>query len=535
MATRLGLSYSFALVIILLSLYGSEGYIPQLFKGQKHNSRLKSNEKSQGFISPTEKASRASNIAKIRDCANSCVAAMILGMVFMIPPTTSPVTASRYAAFADDPAIVMAADNASTSPSKEEATSDKSSESEKSIFEATLSEEDRLKERSLVQEVWGLEDKYYLDRTFNSQDWNEVKKNFLKQEEKNGSEENAMNLITKMTKSLGDKYSRVLDKNAYTAIQKYDLIGVGVTLMPNSDKSIIVGAPPVAGSAADKAGLKLGDFVSAVNGIPTSGRTAFDIIDQISENPNAETVTMTIRTQGPNDLSGEGFIRDVTMPRAFAEVRNPVIYKITETRNDGKKVGYIRISEFNSLVKTKVEEALVALKRDGANAFVLDLRMNPGGAFQSAVEISSLFYEDQVATYVLDRNQVELPFRTPKGHVIMDSQDPMVIWLDGRSASASEVLAGSLHDNCKAIVMGDVSFGKGLVQAVYGLQNGSGLVLTVAKYLTPSGNDIQGTGIVPDIKGGVPLSFINLSSDTSKVDFQEVSGMLNMCKVPSPH
>jgi len=362
-----------------------------------------------------------------------------------------------------------------------------------------------------------------------------VKKSFLKQEEKNGSEDNEMNLITKMTKSLGDKYSRVLDKNAYLAIQKYDLIGVGVTLMPNADKSIIVGAPPVAGSAADKAGLKLGDFVSAVNGIPTLGRTAFDIIDQISENQNAATVTMTIRTQGRNDLSGEGFTRDVTMDRAFAELRNPVTYKITENRSDGKKVGYIRISEFNSLVKAKVEEALIALKRDGANAFVLDLRMNPGGAFQSAVEISSLFFEDQVATYVLDRNQVELPFRTPKGHVVMNDQDPMAIWVDGGSASASEVLAGSLHDNCRAVVMGDVSFGKGLVQAVYGLKNGAGLVLTVAKYLTPSGTDIQGKGIVPDIKGDVPLSFLTLSSDTSKVDFQEVSEMLNMCKVPSPH
>jgi len=345
-----------------------------------------------------------------------------------------------------------------------------------------------------------------------------------------------MQLITKMTKTLGDKYSRVLDKEQYAAIQKYDLIGVGVTLMPNADRAIIVGAPPVPGSVADKAGIKLGDFVSAINGVTTQGRNAFDIIDQISENPNAKAITMTVRTQGSNDLPGEGFSRDLTLDRTFFKVQNPITYKLSKNGKDGKIVGYIKLQEFNSLAKAKLEDALKDLKGQGANAYVLDLRGNPGGAFQGATEISSLFLDNRVASYVLDKNEVEVPFRTAAGSVLISNEVPLVIWTDGRSASASEALTGSLHDNCRAIVMGEKSFGKGVVQAVYGLKNGAGLVLTVAKYLTPNGDDIQGIGIVPDIKGGVPSSFLPFlpSDDTSTVDFQEISKMISMCKVPSP-
>lgn len=346
-----------------------------------------------------------------------------------------------------------------------------------------------------------------------------------------------MKLATEMVKSLGDKYSRMLDKSQYAAIQKFDLIGVGVTLMPNDRKEIIVGAPPIAGSASDQAGLQVGDFVTAVNDVPTSGKSAFDIIDLISDEPNAPTVKMTIRRQGPDDIPGEGTVREVVMDRTFQQVNDPVKYKISETRPDGTKVGFIKISEFNSLVKARLEHAFEELQQLGANAFVLDLRGNPGGAFQSAVEISSLFVDNQVATYVVDSNGVELPFKTMPDRVVVDPKYPVAIWVDGGSASASEVLAGSLHDNCRAIIMGKQSFGKGLIQAVYGLKNGAGLVLTVAKYVTPSGTEIQGEGVTPDVEGGVPLNLPILGTDTSKVDFDDISKRLDssMCRVPMPH
>lgn len=349
-----------------------------------------------------------------------------------------------------------------------------------------------------------------------------------------------------MVQSLHDKYSRVLDASAYSAIQKYDLIGVGVTLMPDpSTQLIVVGAPPIPGSASALAGLQQGDWVTAINGVSTRNRNAFDIINQIAEYPNAPTIDMTIvprdhmaesfQTTKADALLSNTFQRTVTMPRAFAKVKNPIIYKISETRADGTKVGYVRISEFNALIKSKLEDALHDLiQNQGANALVLDIRHNGGGAFQSAVEISSLFLPDKVATYVVDQSTALIPFKTAKAEVKVPSNVPVVIWLDGQSASASEVFAGSLHDNCRAVLMGDRSFGKGLIQAVYGLKNGAGLVLTVARYVTPDGIDIQGTGIQPDIPGHVAPPIPGLLSDTSGVDFAEIRKRLDpsMCQVP---
>ena len=203
-------------------------------------------------------------------------------------------------------------------------------------------------------------------------------------------------------------------------------------------------------------------------------------------------------------------------------------------------VGYVRVSEFNSLVNSSLQRALSELRKQGANAYVMDLRGNTGGAFQSAIEISGLFLQDRVATYVVDSNQVELPFRTPKlQELSIDPDAPLVVWIDGLSASASEVLAGSLHDNCRAVTMGNKSFGKGLIQAVYGLKNGAGLVVTVAKYITPSGSEIQGLGITPDVlpqgkNMPAPVFVPGLSTDTSKVDFKDVAKRLSpeMCSVP---
>lgn len=393
----------------------------------------------------------------------------------------------------------------------------------------------------VVDETWNLVNKYYIDSTYNHQDWNKVREKYRALARQQSRTDNvddtttssvSIKLITEMVNSLGDKYSRVLDPAAYAAIQKYDLIGVGVTLMPNEQKEIVVGAPPIAGSGADQANLEMGDKVIAINGIPTKGRTAFDIIDQISENPNAETVTMSVvKKDAPPDTPAVQH----TMTRQFQQVTNPIRYKISERRNDGTVVGFIKILEFNSLVKPKLEDALRKLQAEGANAFVLDLRQNTGGAFQSAVEISSLFLNNRVATFVVDNTDKELPFRTASNQVMVDPAAPVVMWLDGRSASASEVLAGSLHDNCRAVIMGDKSFGKGLIQAVYGLKNGAGLVLTVAKYVTPNGHSIHGIGITPDLSGGVPLPIPGIYTDTSKIDFGVIKSRLDpaVCPVPS--
>lgn len=398
--------------------------------------------------------------------------------------------------------------------------------------------DDQSKPQTALDEAWTLINKYYIDRTFQGQDWNAVRHRY--QQALQRQPDGEMKLITEMVGSLQDKYSRVLTADQYAAIQKYDLIGVGATLMPDGDtRDITVGAPPIPGSAAARAGLQVGDVVEAVNGQPTAGRTAFDIIDQIAqEDVNADTITLTIRKKGVTN--GDEATVDYTLARAFQKVKNPVQYKITERRDDGTVVGYVRIAEFNALVKPKLEEALRDLVQNmKANALVLDLRGNGGGAFQSAVEISSLFLDQRIATYVVDGTTAEIPFASAADRVVVSPDAPLVLWMDGRTASASEVFAAALHDNCRATLAGQPSFGKGLIQAVYGLKNGAGLVLTVAKYVTPDHTEIQGVGLRPDVDGMVPQTLLPLpglyASDTSAVDFDRARRQhLTMCVRPDP-
>jgi carboxyl-terminal processing protease len=142
--------------------------------------------------------------------------------------------------------------------------------------------------------------------------------------------------------------------------------------------------------------------------------------------------------------------------------------------------------------------------------------------------------KETVATIVVDNAATNLPFKTAYNPYALVNSEPVVIWIDERSASASEVFAGSLHDNCRAVLMGSHSFGKGLIQAVYGLKSGAGLVLTVARYTTPNGNEIQKIGLDPDIPGHVsPMAFGFSTDDTSQVDFQDVRQRLSLCKPPS--
>ena len=439
-----------------------------------------------------------------------------------------------------------------------------------------------------LDEVWTLVDKYYLNRNQLTH-WDQVREQFATQFAKVSSSSSfslssqQFDIVRAMVQTLGDKYSRLITADQYAQIQRFDLIGVGVTLMPDptvasrdasttgsteetsppttmttataptkTTAPLIVGAPPLPGSAADQAGIQQGDVVVAVNGVPTKGRNALDVVDQLansggtnknqaSNNENNDKdddnqfVTMTIVPKiHAQEEKLMDYARNVKMQRSFVKVDNPIRYKITETRSDGTTIGLVRITEFNSLVQPKLQEALQNLQAAGANAYVIDLRQNTGGAFQSAVEVSSYFMPgEQTATIVVDNANTRLPFRTASGREIVDGNEPIAIWIDDRTASASEVLAGSLHDNCRAVLMGKPSFGKGLIQAVYGLQSGEGLILTVARYTTPSGQEIQGVGLQPDIPGHTALLLPGLSTDTSQVDFAEVKERLAMCHPPA--
>ncbi|NES73484.1 MAG: carboxyl-terminal protease, partial [Okeania sp. SIO2D1] len=160
------------------------------------------------------------------------------------------------------------------------------------------------------------------------------------------------------------------------------------------------------------------------------------------------------------------------------------------------KIGYIRLSQFNANAATEVSQAVESFEQQGAIGYVLDLRNNPGGLLQAGIEIARLWLDDGTIVYTVNRQRFLGSF-SAEGLAITDS--PLVVLTNQGTASASEILAGALQDNGRALLVGERTFGKGLIQSLFDLSDGSGLAVTVAKYETPNHKDINKQGIMPDI------------------------------------
>jgi carboxyl-terminal processing protease len=171
----------------------------------------------------------------------------------------------------------------------------------------------------------------------------------------------------------------------------------------------------------------------------------------------------------------------------------------TQTTEFGK-IGYIRLPEFTQTAPTEMNRAIVALEKQDAKGYVLDLRSDPGGLLDASLKIASMWMENNPIVSLVNRQAVRERYATD-GRSLTDK--PLVVLVDGGSASASEILAGALQDDGRAVLVGTRTFGKGLVQAVQPLGDGSALKLTIAKYYTPKGRDINHVGITPDVVVGL--------------------------------
>jgi carboxyl-terminal processing protease len=207
-----------------------------------------------------------------------------------------------------------------------------------------------------------------------------------------------------------------------------------------------------------------------------------------------------------------------------------------ETLKDGSKVGYISLGDFNVEAVPGLREALKSVQaKADVNAIVLDIRGNTGGGFQFALNIGGMFMDNkEMATAKGGKDLNANVFRTSYPDGVLTTK-PLILLVDGLSASASEVLAGGLHDNCRAVIIGSKTFGKGKIQAVFGLQDGEGLTMTVAQYVTPRGTVIQSKGLQPDIPLDTTNPFIAhltgaLSKpDLNKVDFKKAEEITKAC------
>ncbi len=246
---------------------------------------------------------------------------------------------------------------------------------------------------------------------------------------------------------------------------------------------------PIDDTPAYRAGIKAGDLVIRLNETPVKGMTLADAVKIMRGKPGTDIVLTVVR-------AGEDKPLKITITRDIIRVTS------VKSRMLDPGYGYVRISQFQSRTGENLREALAKLE-DEADAplkgLVLDLRNNPGGVLSAAVSVSDAFLKDGIIVYTDGRlDDAKLKFNAKPTDVLNGA--PVVVLVNGGSASASEIVAGALQDHQRAIIMGQKTFGKGSVQTILPMDNGSALKLTTAKYYTPSGVSIQATGISPDIE-----------------------------------
>jgi carboxyl-terminal processing protease len=242
---------------------------------------------------------------------------------------------------------------------------------------------------------------------------------------------------------------------------------------------------PIEGSPASRAGVQPKDVITAIDGKSTKGMSTEDAVKLIRGQAGS-SVTLTLRRKAQS--------LDVSLVRERIELH--AVDSQINTTPDGVKVGYIRLKQFNANATKDMRQALQQLEAKGAQGYVLDLRSNPGGLLMASVEIARQWINEGTIVSTKTRNGIT-DVRRATGGALTDK--PLVVLVNEGSASASEILSGALQDNKRAVLVGQKTFGKGLVQSVRGLSDGSGMTVTIAKYLTPSGRDIHKHGIAPDV------------------------------------
>lgn len=298
-----------------------------------------------------------------------------------------------------------------------------------------------------------------------------------------------------MLKAL-DPYSGYFPEDAYklfTESTHGEFGGIGLEVL-YMDGGLRVVAP-IDDTPGAKAGIQSGDFIARVDGKPMSDMSYVEIFKQLHGKPGTE-VRLTIH-RGEQDPFEVKVIRDVI-------TINPVKFERY------KNIGFIRISYFNEKTAQKVKEAVQELNVQSSmplEGVVVDLRNNPGGTLDQAVAVTSLFLDHGKIVEVKGRDSAKNQVFVGHGPDIIKSL-PMIVLINGGSASASEIFAGALKDHKRALILGKTSIGKGSVQALFPIKNRGGIKLTISRFYTPSGQEIHGKGIVPDIvaESGPPLS-----------------------------
>ncbi|MGB7293237.1 MAG: S41 family peptidase [Thermodesulfobacteriota bacterium] len=311
-----------------------------------------------------------------------------------------------------------------------------------------------------------------------------IERNYV---DKVDSEELANHAIEGMLKTL-DPYSAYLSPERYKELEigtSGEFGGVGMEVAV--ENGVLKVISPIEGSPADLAGIKPGDLITEIDGKPTRGMVVYDAV-KLLRGPKGSNVTIAVTREGEGS-------RDITLTRDVIHIKS-VKYKLLDN-----EIGYIKISQFQENVSDELNDALSKLELDNGGSLrglVLDLRNNPGGLLDEAIEVADQFIDKGLIVSVRGRtsNQSKEYYAT-KGDSERDIS--LVVLVNKGSASASEVVAEALQDSKRATIVGSKTFGKGSVQTIIELDDGSGLKLTTAKFYAPSGRSISDVGVTPDI------------------------------------
>ncbi len=341
--------------------------------------------------------------------------------------------------------------------------------------------------QQLVLDTWRLVNEGFLEPSkFDQIQWRNLRRKAL--EKPISTSEQAYEAIEAMLLPLGDPYTRLLRPMDYEAMKASNLgseiNGVGLQLGARNEDEEIVVIAPLEGSPAADAGVVSGTALLSVNG--ESPRSLG--LEATAARLRGEIGSQVVVTLKPPN----GEIEEITLERRSVDLR-PV--RTRRLRNESHTLGYLRITQFSEGVPEQVNEALEELSEKGIEGLVLDLRNNSGGLVSSGLAVADAFISRQ--PIVETRNRQGINEAIPAG-IETSYEGPMVTIVNGGTASASEILAGALQDNHRSQLIGSRTFGKGLIQSLTNLSDGSGIAITVASYLTPSGRDIQNSGIQPD-------------------------------------
>jgi len=340
--------------------------------------------------------------------------------------------------------------------------------------------------KELVDKVWQIINGDYVDATFNQVDWRAVREEYLSRDY--NTPEEAYAAIQDMLKKLDDPYTRFMNPEEFKNMQidtSGELTGVGIQIAKDEESDRLIVISPIEDSPAFDAGILAKDIIMAIDGQDTLGMDVNQAV-QLIRGEEGTNVILTIQ-RGDEQI-------DYPIVRARIEI-HPVRTRLQQT--DLGPIGYIRLNQFNANAAKEMRDAIRDFENQDVRGYILDLRSNPGGLLYASIEIARMWLNEGTIVSTVDRRG-ETDRQSATNSALTDK--PLVVLVDGGSASASEILSGALQDNNRAVLVGTNTFGKGLVQSVRSLGDGSGLAVTIAKYLTPSGRDINEEGIPPDIE-----------------------------------